>query len=64
MAVVKEPNGDRAAELVRDAAIKDAGEILQRLGSSANGLSDEEAAERLEVFGANEVAQERGHSWL
>jgi P-type Mg2+ transporter len=64
MAVVKEPNGDRAAELVRDAAMKDAGEILQRLGTSANGLSDEEAAERLEVFGANEVAQERGHSWL
>ena len=64
MGVVKEPNGDRAAELVRDAAIKDTGEILQRLGSSGNGLSDEEAAERLEVFGANEVAQERGHSWL
>jgi len=48
---------------VRDAATQDSAEILQRLGSSANGLSDEEAAERLEVFGANEVAQERGHSW-
>lgn len=64
MAVLKDPNGDRTAELVRTAAEKDVGEILQRLGTSANGLSDEEAAERLEVFGANEVAQERRHTWL
>ena len=64
MAAVKDPNGDRTAELVRDAAIKDIAEILQRLGVTANGLTDEEAAERLEVFGANEVAQERRHGWL
>jgi hypothetical protein len=64
MAVVKESNGDRTAELVRDAATKDAAEILQRLGTSANGLSDEEGAERLEVFVPNEVAQERRHGWL
>src|SRR5437870_4071311 len=64
MAVVKDPNGDRTAELVRDAATNDISEIFQRLGTSPNGLSDEEAAERLEVFGANEVAQERRHGWL
>ena len=64
MGVIKEPNGDRTAELVRDAATKDAAEILQRLDTSANGLSDEAAAERLEVFGPNEVAQERKHGWL
>jgi Mg2+-importing ATPase len=64
MAVVKDPNGDRTAELVRDAATKNADEIFQRLNSSANGLSDEEAAERLEVFGPNEVAQERRYTWL
>jgi Mg2+-importing ATPase len=64
MGVVKEPNGDRTAELIRDAATRDVAEILQRLGTSANGLSDETAAERLEVFGPNEVAQERRHGWL
>jgi Mg2+-importing ATPase len=64
MAVVKEPNGDRTAELVRDAAAKEAAEVLERLGTSINGLSEAEAAERLEVFGPNEVAQERKHGWL
>ena len=64
MAVVKDPNGDRTAELVRDAAVKDSAEVLQRLKTSPNGLSDDEAAERLEVFGPNEVAQERRHTWL
>jgi Mg2+-importing ATPase len=29
-----------------------------------NGLTEEEACERLEVFGPNEVAQERKHGWL
>jgi P-type Mg2+ transporter len=55
---------ERSADLVRDAAIKDTAETLQRLGTSLEGLSEEEAAERLEVFGANEVAQERKHEWL
>lgn len=64
MATVKDPNGERTAELVRDAATKDAAEILQRLKTSPNGLSDDEAAERLEVFGPNEVAQEARHTWL
>jgi len=64
MPVVKEPNGDRTAELVRDAATKEIAEILERLGTSTNGLTGEEAAERLEVFGPNEVAQERRHGWL
>src|SRR5579864_8899810 len=64
MAAVKEPNGDRTAELVRDAATKEVGEILQRLKTSPSGLSEEEAAERLEVFGPNQVAQETKHTWL
>jgi Mg2+-importing ATPase len=64
MAVVTDPNSDRAAEVVRDAAVKEAAEILQRLGTSSNGLTDEEAAERLEVSGPNEVAQERHHTWV
>ena len=64
MHAVKEPNGDRTAELVHDAATKEVGEILQRLKTSLSGLSEEEAAERLEVFGPNEVAQEAKHTWL
>src|SRR6201981_1113052 len=63
-AVVKEPNGDRTAELVHDSATKDVAEILRRLKTSPNGLSEEEAAERLEVFGPNEVAYEKNEGWL
>jgi Mg2+-importing ATPase len=49
---------------VRDAATQEIADVLQRLNTSPAGLSDEEAAERLEVFGPNEVAQERKHEWL
>ena len=63
-AAVKEPNGDRTAELVREAATRDVAEVLQRLKTSPTGLSDEEAAERLAVYGPNEIAQERHHGWL
>ena len=64
MPIVKESNGDRTADLVRDAATQDIAETLQRLKTSPTGLSEEEAAERLEVFGPNEVGQERKHEWL
>jgi P-type Mg2+ transporter len=64
MHAVKEPNGDRTPELVRDAATKDIAELFERLKTSPTGLSEEEAAERLEVFGPNEVAQEAKHTWL
>jgi Mg2+-importing ATPase len=64
MPVEKKSNGQRAADLVRDAATQETAEILQRLNTSPNGLSEEEAAERLEVFGPNEVAQEKQHGWL
>ncbi|HWY41778.1 MAG TPA: magnesium-translocating P-type ATPase [Chthoniobacterales bacterium] len=64
MHAVKEPNGDRTAELVHDAATKDIAELFERLKTSPSGLSEEEAAERLEVFGPNQVAQEAKHTWL
>src|ERR1700726_3323721 len=64
MHAVKEPNGDRTAELIRDAAIGDVAETFLRLKTSPRGLSEEEAAERLEVSGPNEVAQEAKHTWL
>src|SRR5579864_4027025 len=64
MQAVKQPNGNRTAELVHDAAVKDVAEILQRLKTSPNGLGEDEAAERLEVFGPNEVAYEKKEGWL
>jgi Mg2+-importing ATPase len=64
MSATKDSKGAQTADLVRDAATGEAAEILGRLNTSANGLSDEEAAERLEVFGPNEVGQEKKHGWL
>ena len=64
MHAVKDPNRDRTPELVRDAASKDIEELFERLKTSPAGLSEEDAAERLEVFGPNEVAQEAKHTWL
>ena len=64
MTAEKNANGQRAADLVRDAAICESAEILQRLNTSPTGLTEDEAAERLEKFGPNEVAQERRHEWL
>ena len=48
---------------LREAAARDAAETLQRLGTTLEGLIDTEAAERLQRYGANEVAQERKHEW-
>ena len=64
MPAIKEPNGDQTAELIRDAATSDVAEVLQRLKTSPEGLSEGEAAERLDVFGPNEVAQEAKNTWL
>src|ERR1700679_3267368 len=64
MSPVKNASGQRAADLVRDAAASETTDVLQRLNTSPAGLSEEEAAERLEVFGPNEVAQEKQHGWL
>jgi Mg2+-importing ATPase len=64
MASTKPTENQRAAELIRDAANGEAAEILARLNTNANGLTQEEAVERLEVFGPNEVAQEKKHDSL
>src|SRR5208282_1030566 len=64
MPAEKNSNGQRTADLVRDAATQETAEILQRLGTSFAGLSEEEAVERLEVFGPNQVAEEKHHGWL
>jgi Mg2+-importing ATPase len=64
MAVDKSANAGKAGDLLRDAAANETAEILKRLNTSPSGLTEEDAAERLEVFGANEVAQEKRHEWL
>jgi Mg2+-importing ATPase len=64
MHAVKEPDGVRTADVIRDAATEEVEKTFQRLKTSAQGLTEEEAAERLEVFGPNEVAQEAKHTWL
>ena len=56
--------GQQAADLIRDAATGDSAVILERLKTSPAGLTEEEAAERLEVFGPNEVGQQSRHEWL
>ncbi|MGH7979569.1 MAG: magnesium-translocating P-type ATPase, partial [Limisphaerales bacterium] len=60
----KKMNGHRGADLLNEAAASGIAEVLGRLNSGPEGLTDEEAAERLEVFGPNEVAQEKRHGWL
>ncbi|HTS18943.1 MAG TPA: magnesium-translocating P-type ATPase [Verrucomicrobiae bacterium] len=55
---------DRVSDAVRDAATKDIGDVLGELGTSATGLTEPEAAARLERYGPNEVAQEKRHGWL
>ena len=56
--------GQRTADLVREAAGLDTAGVLQRLNTTPTGLTEEEATERLEIFGANEVGQEKKHDWF
>src|SRR4029079_12077085 len=39
-------------------------EVLQMLGTSTAGLTEEEAARRLEEFGPNEVGREKHEGWV
>ena len=51
-----------SAQLV-DAAPLPAAQIMERMGTRAQGLSADEAAQRLERFGPNTVGTEKGMSW-
>ena len=46
-----------------EAAAADSEMLFSRHATSASGLSQEEAEQRLEKHGQNAVAQEEGHSW-
>jgi len=63
MATVKSANLLRA-DLVHEAARKDAREVLESFKSSAAGLNEEEAAARLEEYGPNEIGREKQQGWL
>jgi P-type Mg2+ transporter len=54
------PNGD----LLHSAATQEIAAVLERFRVSPAGLSEAEAAARLDEYGPNVVAQERRHEWL
>ena len=54
----------KASDSVRDAAMQETSAVLQRLCTSLSGLSEVEAATRLEEYGLNEVASEKKRDWL
>ncbi len=53
-----------AADALHEAAAGDIAQILLRLKTTAAGLAQSEAAERLESVGPNEVGQEKKHEWF
>ena len=64
MPALTNPNNSSLSDLARDAATKDSAEVLRLLGTSPAGLTEEEAAARLEQYGPNEVGREKHEGWL
>src|ERR1051326_4644650 len=60
---LKSSNNQRASDQGREASTREAAEVLQMLGTTASGLSEAEAATRLEPNGPNTVAREKQHTW-
>ena len=60
----KNPTEQKGTSAIRDAAMEVAAVVLEKLRTSPAGLSEAEAATRLEQYGPNEVAQEKQHGWL
>ncbi len=56
-------NSSGNSDLARDAATKESAEVLQILGTTVAGLTEEEAAARLEQYGPNQVAREKHEGW-
>jgi P-type Mg2+ transporter len=57
-------NGQRTSDLVQEAAGHEAAEVLQLLGTTTSGLTELEAAARLEKYGPNQVGREKKQGWL
>jgi P-type Mg2+ transporter len=56
--------GIRVSPLLLEAATCDTEQVYQKLQTSSNGLSQEEAHRRLQEYGPNVVAQEQRYGWL
>jgi len=54
----------RTGDAISEAAAHEIPEVLQKLGTSAGGLTEAEAEARLAQYGPNEVGQESRHEWL
>src|SRR5215831_7328851 len=63
MTTTEPKNAIQSTPLLAEAAAKSSADVLQMLGSSLAGLTEAEAAERIEKYGPNEVASEEKHSW-
>jgi Mg2+-importing ATPase len=63
MPALTSPTHVSQSDLARDAATKDSAEVLRSLGTSPTGLTEEEAATRLEQYGPNEVGREKHEGW-
>ena len=54
----------KGTSAIHDAAMEEMAVVLEKLRTSPAGLSEAEAATRLDEHGPNEVAQEKQHGWL
>jgi len=54
----------RVSQALQDAARKEVPDLLAQLQTSADGISQETAEQRLEEYGPNQVAAEKRRSWL
>ena len=64
MPVPDRTSATRASDLGSDWAAKESADVLQFLRTSPTGLTDAEAAARLEQIGPNEIAREKKQSWV
>ena len=64
MAGLNNSTNQKTSDLVHEAAMEETAAVMQRLRTSPSGLTEAEAATRLEIHGPNEVAHERQQSWL
>jgi P-type Mg2+ transporter len=64
MASPKNPDQQRGADLIHDAATGKIADLLKGLRTAAAGLTEAEAEARFAEHGPNEVAHEKHQSWL
>ena len=60
----RQANGIRVSPLLIEASRKNTDEVFAQLNTSAAGLTQSDAEERLAQYGLNEVAREKRRGWL